>query len=201
LKVTDALIAIFTGLLALFTARLWTATAKLWRTSQEHAGHAENLIEVTKRLQRAFIAVEPGGIRPYGGDDDRIACDIRITNAGNMPASHVAWAIEREYSRDGYRKEFLIIKKSAGDIVIAPKSSATKGGDPTNKKDFDEYRVNAERDRAWLYVWGKVTYHDGFQPGRYIRFCHRYNLRGECGYAISVKRARYHEWGNHTDEA
>ena len=56
-------------------------------------------------------------------------------------------------------------------------------------------------DKAWLYVWGKVTYHDGFNRGRFIAFCHRYNLYGATEYGIPARNGRYHEHGNRTDES
>jgi|SRR5581483_5241561 len=154
-----------------------------------------------RRTQRAFIAVEPGGIRPFEGNDRRIACDIIITNAGNLPARHVSWLIRRKFSTDAFESDFPINDRElVGDIVIAPRVPARKGGPPLDKDEFRQKRETAEEDRGWLYVWGIIQYHDGFVPNRQIRFCHRYNLRGESGMAITADKARYHEHGNSTEE-
>ena len=198
-----------TCFLGLATAGLATVAFFQMRDARRAIGAAEDSAKAAKvsvdaemAMQRAFIAVEPGGIRPYGLPDNRIACDILITNAGNLPARNVKWLIERKYSDDPAEKDFpKELAKLAGDIVIAPKGSARKGGNPTDTVTFDKHRTAAQPDRAWLYVWGRVAYHDGFASGRYIDFCHRYNLRGEVGYLIDIEKARYHEWGNHTDEA
>jgi hypothetical protein len=154
-------------------------------------------------VQRAFISVEPGGIRPFKGDDDRIACDIIIRNAGNLPARKVAWFIDKKYSENPAEKDFpiaAITNQMLGDIVLAPKGKIRKGSIPSDKQTFDTYRNNAQPDRAWLFVWGRVSYHDGFRAGRHTDFCHRYNLRGARGFAIKRKNGRYHEYGNRTDE-
>jgi hypothetical protein len=159
--------------------------------------------EATARIfQRAYIAVEPGGTREFEGADDRIACDIFIVNAGNLPASRVRWAIYKGYSRKAALKKFPIRNKDLIEhgIVLAPKARAQKGTRPTRKKRFDTFRIYAEPDKAWLYVWGRISYHDGFRGRRRIDFCHRYNLRGASGYAIPKENGRHHEHGNRTDE-
>ena len=46
-----------------------------------------------------------------------------------------------------------------------------------------------------------VRYHDGFQAGRFTKFCHRYNwiVRVQDGFEIDRKFSRYHEHGNDAD--
>ncbi len=61
------------------------------------------------------------------------------------------------------------------------------------------------KDDLFFYVWGVVYYHDGFVDGRHTRFCHRYNWKsfGETprgGFTADTTEARYHEYGNGTDE-
>jgi hypothetical protein len=185
-----AITAIATGFIAWFTYTLQQATVSLSdRQSNE-----------TKMLQRAFISVEPGGIRPFGGGDDRIACDVLISNAGNLAARNLGWVIEKKYSADMAEKDFPIPSKLVGDIVIAPRGAIRKGSEPTTCAEFDKVRLSAKPDRGWLYVWGRVGYHDGFRADRYIDFCHRYNLRGSAGYSVPKENGRYHEYGNRTDE-
>jgi hypothetical protein len=55
-------------------------------------------------------------------------------------------------------------------------------------------------DNGYIYVWGSVHYHDGFQPGRYTDFCHRYNRRRliwQNG-VVKIRRryGRHHHHGN-----
>jgi hypothetical protein len=159
-------------------------------------------ISDTKILQRAYLSVVPGGIRPFAGmNEDRIACDIIICNAGNLPARKVSWFIDKKYSEDAYEADFQLGESSlVGDIVIAPRGEVRKGASPTNKKVFAERVGTAQPYRAWLYVWGRVAYHDGFRGGRFIDFCHRYNLHGASAFEIPAVNGRHHESGNKTDE-
>jgi hypothetical protein len=191
---TDHLDVVATIVTAIATAYIAKFTITLAKVGNRQ-------IADTRILERAFISVEPGGTRPYAGEDDRVACDIIINNAGNLVAKNVSWIIEREYSREWKRTNFPFDKtKLVGDIVIAAKGKIRKGALPTNREAFDAAK-DAPRDRAWLYVWGRVAYHDGFRAGRYIDFCHRYSLRGADGYKILEENGRYHEYGNQTDES
>jgi hypothetical protein len=157
--------------------------------------------KATKAMQRAYIAVEPGGIREFDSKDGRIACDVIIINAGNMPARDVRWSLYKCYSKRSKRENFRHCDARAmvkNGIVLAPKGHARKGSKPTRKAPFDTARKGAKPDEAWLYVWGRIIYHDGFVGGRAIDFCHRYNLLGSVGYQIPAENGRHHEWGNRT---
>jgi hypothetical protein len=55
-----------------------------------------------------------------------------------------------------------------------------------------------------VYVWGKVTYDDGFGNLRFTKFCHRYPVEGATGdtargISIAADHGRYHEHGNDAD--
>jgi hypothetical protein len=116
-----------------------------------------------------------------------------------LPARNVAWFLDKKYSESPTEEDFKYCLVT-GDIIIAPKMQARKGTKPTFRTIFKEKRDSALPDRGWLYVFGHITYHDGFRDGRYIYFCHRYNLRGARGFKISQKNGRYHEKANRTDE-
>jgi hypothetical protein len=191
-QTTSQPVAMFTLVLAGSTIGLWVATG-IGIISQSRQ---------TRIIERAFISVEPAGISPFSGDDDRIACDVFIHNAGNLPATNMSWDIRIKYSKKPRESSFDWDKlQKFGKIVLAPKGRFKKGADPTTITDFNSYRNGAEKDKAWLYIWGHIHYHDGFQDGRWIRFCHRYNLRGADGYTIPEEKGRYHENGNRTDES
>jgi hypothetical protein len=59
-----------------------------------------------------------------------------------------------------------------------------------------------KRDNAmFTYVWGEVTYTDGFGIERFTKFCHRYNHQAivshrEGGAWVPPEDARYHDYGN-----
>ncbi len=55
--------------------------------------------------------------------------------------------------------------------------------------------------RGFIYVWGKVTYEDGFGEPRWLTFCHRYNCaspKTNDG-GIDGKYARHHHYYNDGD--
>ena len=79
-------------------------------------------------------------------------------------------------------------------------------------KCIDGHYYLAKRSRCWegepsnefIYVWGRVTYLDGFGKRRFTNFCHRYNTGArkfaEGGrYFIPEEDARYHDYGNGAD--
>jgi hypothetical protein len=198
IKATDRYLVIFTLWLALATIVLAVSTIGLWIVS---VGAGNRQSRETQILQRAYISVEPGGIRPYQGEgENRIACDVVIVNAGNLPARNIKWLIKRKYSYSAIDADFKVDPdKLDGDIVLAPKAHARKGAPATSRQELNEKQRGAEPDKAWLYIWGRVSYHDGFRADRWIEFCHRYNLRGG-GHVIDAENGRYHEKGNRTDE-
>ena len=67
-------------------------------------------------------------------------------------------------------------------------------------KPFSVGTVGDLQER-WLYVWGEVTYTDGFNKPRSTKFCHRYNNQniepdGKGRLWVPPEDARYHDHGN-----
>ena len=185
----------FTGVVAFATLGLIAATGVL-------GYFAFQQMRDTRILQRANLAVEPGGVHSFKDGTDRLSCEIVIRNAGNLVASEVSWFIDRVISDEDGRTNFAI-GQTGGHLILAPKIEAIKGSRFLDRDNILTHRPSGPRGRAtWLYVWGRVDYHDGFRGGRFIEFCHRYHLAvanpgsGE----IDAKAGRYHRDGNHTDE-
>ena len=90
-----------------------------------------------------------------------------------------------------------------GNIVLAPGVTITKSvTEPPTQDEFGSHRdaVNPKTSAEWLYVFGRVEYFDGFKE-RWMEFCFRYSLAAAGGgFNISAENARYHEYGNATDE-
>jgi hypothetical protein len=192
MKAGDAAVAYFTFCLVVVGA------FQAWGQSKE-----------TRILQRAYLSVEPGGIAPYASPDTlddpdyRLVGHIRIRNAGHLPARKVTYHFNTAFSTDpnwteerlsriderGTEGEAEGAVGPVGNNVIPPGSTMNQGG-PT--------RLLGEK--GWVYVWGIVTYNDGFVDGRIIRFCHRYNLKrfqpGKDGKRrIKPKYGRHYERG------
>ena len=88
-KITDALLALFTGLLSVYTARLYYATKGVW-------GATENLVlgaeDTTRRQLRAYVHMEAAAITnvKVGGQPK---AKITIRNSGKTPAHNmVQWS-------------------------------------------------------------------------------------------------------------
>jgi len=198
----DWLLVFFTGILALFTIVLAIATRRLWKDG--------------RILRRAYIAVEPAGVHAMWNGNDLIG-HVGIKNAGHLPARNVSWFVGIKPSRNGEEPDDSFLSPQApiaGNIVIAPGTTATLGSAPGAEAQmlykFCGFKSGVGREKeqpTFLYVWGVVKYHDGFKKGRTTRFCHRYNWinRGrkrEPGSesesrSIDAVWARYHEHGNY----
>lgn len=158
----------------------------------------------TRIIQRAYLNVEPRGIELYTSDDSTLSCDVVFLNAGNLPASKVNWYMCRRFSRNPKANKFPVpdIKDlPPGENLIPPRAQIRKGAPNIKWRAFQKFRSGSrEKDDCWLYVWGRVRYNDGFQDGRWVDFCHRYNLRGTTKSSIDREDGRQHEYGNQTDE-
>jgi hypothetical protein len=193
-------VAFYTSLLALFTLILGASTVLLWwETRQIRSSAAED----TRTLQRAYVSVEPLGTR-LRIDGASVMGHVAIHNAGNLPASDLNWFINIKWSFDD-REEDFPLSRGKGSVVITPGSKATRGsGSIVGLQDMlDASGASLQPDLTlqapvYIYVWGIVTYHDGFTAGRVTKFCHRYNwaMRGGTGYSVDTEHARLHEFGN-----
>ncbi len=195
---------ILTGVLAVATIGLLIAAAYgIFQTSRE-----------TKIVQRAYLAVDPLGVDPFGPTDPEISnsgpsvANIAVRNVGNLPARNVSWFINVRLDKDWKSKRFPINnRKRYGDNVVAPGISMARS---QNKKfSREEYRA-FKANILQLYVWGEVLYDDGFGVQRFTKFCHRYNLRSMKNVPVTISHleplppllaegARYHRYGNDAD--
>lgn len=183
-------VACFTFFLFLSTAGLWIVTRRMGNRQSEEV----------RILQRAYVSVEPGGIKPYVSGSEKLSCDILIRNAGNLPAHDIAWYIRWKFSVDPEDTDFCISEKFDGRITLAPKTIMRKGSPFIPRADFLNFRDAGTDRKCWFYVWGHVKYLDGFSKERFTDFCHRYNLLGEKELTIPPENGRFHEHGNRTDE-
>lgn len=207
----EEIIAIGTAIIAVYTAVL--------------AGIGRNQSKETRILQRAYVSVEPDGIHAHhqGWGDGRIGqkgplrslAHVTIKNSGRLPARKIAWTIEHKFSDERYLDDFpFSTLKPIGEGTLPPSSKMRQGGHIINGGDGDEeLRIKPER---FLYVWGIVTYEDGFTTSRSTKFCHRYNcgnvetVHGKkqadaggkgpiIGLIVLEQFARIHRYGNDAD--
>jgi hypothetical protein len=163
----------------------------------------------TKILQRAYISIEPLGIKPWRSPATGLPCNVvghvKCRNVGRLPA--------RNFRLSSIKMKWVpadqIEDEDPPDVEVEPyeqaipiQASVAVGSESLAPEDLPQV---ADR-KGYLLVWGKATYRDGFDttPGRSIKFCHRYPCV-DCtgsekeGYTIDIANVRYHNHGNEQD--
>ena len=191
-----AISAIATIFIAGFTYTLQQSTEEIGKRQ----------IDETKILQRAYITTKPLGISPFisekGVVPDKIVGHVAFVNVGRLPARKVS--VERACmawkDTDNLPEADLpvITPIRPMTIVLPPGTEMRHGTNPLPASDLER-----GPNPGYLYVWGELTYTDGFDTPRHIRFCHRYPClphrnSGE-GKSVSRLHARYHQNGNDAD--
>jgi hypothetical protein len=105
LKITDVVIAIFTGALAIYTARLWKSTEKLWDASERQAQLTRDLFNAEQRpwLKMQVRAGDPS----FNEGILTIRFGVVVENIGKLPALDVANGLGALHlGRDGFEEYF-----------------------------------------------------------------------------------------------
>ena len=130
------------------------------------AGNNQTIVSA-ERQDRAYLAVEPGGVNRT--KSDRAVGDIVIRNIGRIPANNVKTFVRiksiksKNVGKLGWPKEGV-----ESDRTIQP------GGEMRRSSTGTTAIKNIDDPKAYVYVWGVIEYEDGFGNPRYTRFCHRY---------------------------
>lgn len=150
-------------------------------------------------LHRAYVIVLPKGIAPFISENGMLSCDVVFYNSGNLPAVAVRWFIDRKFSTNAYLNDFPINDMSGNNIIPA-RAGMRKGAKAIRSAELDSFKRDGGAKDRWLYVWGRVSYGDGFFRNRQTDFCFRYNLAGIKDEKIAAEAVRQHEYGNRIDE-
>jgi hypothetical protein len=149
-------------------------TARAAEAAEASASVADEALRTT---QRAYIAVKPVGIGPFSkswipGSAVELVGRVRIYNVGTLPARNVRWSIKITCERSeewGPPKAVNFI----GDNVV-PRGIEME--EASNKISSGEViQLKNAASGGYCYVWGSVSYRDGFNQQRFTDFCHRYN--------------------------
>jgi hypothetical protein len=144
-------------------------------------------------LQRAYLNVKFGGVQNNSAGD--LVGHVTLQNVGHLPARRLYWLVKLNKGGDDWRPPKIKSKELKGESVIpvgAEWPQGSKGLPPTQ----------GDESGLYLYVWGRVTYKDGFRlRRRRTDFCHRYpwQMRTELSdgvIKIGTEYARYHDYGN-----
>jgi hypothetical protein len=157
---------------------------------------AYNQQAATRVLERAYLSVQPLGIRQ--GEDGGWFATIGTHNAGRLPARDVWWSINiKRFSKHDHWQDFPLIEEKRRGPVITPGAVVRRA----SKRFSADDRYKTER---FMHVWGEVAYSDGFGHGRNTKYCHRYNSAairpiGDGGLHVQPEDGRYHDYGNDAD--
>jgi hypothetical protein len=189
----ERVLAVWAVILGIATFLLLLAT----RTLLKDASNARARQERDSRLlQRAYLSVQPDGVRRLFRPPETAQASISIVNAGNLPARNIGWVINQAFSNDDGLKDFPVSKaKAEGAHVVVPRSQMIQSGPPfpAGLGTF----ATPESSSQYLYVWGAVFYNDGFGDNRTTRFCHRYNGISYNGSSdVIAEHGRLHSHGN-----
>jgi hypothetical protein len=175
-------VSFYTAVLALSTIALWIVT---WQGIRRQS-------KDTRILQRAYVSVEPGGLTEHRDRDDRLHTTVIFRNVGHLPARNVRWYGTFGTPSEIVNNTFPTKEPFEGQIVLPPGTTST----------HHVGIVFIDRLQNNLFVWGIVTYDDGFGKQRFTRFCHVYftkNIIKRLGEMLPAENARLHEYGNDAD--
>jgi hypothetical protein len=148
----------------------------------------------TKILQRAYITVKRRGIALT--DDGDVIGHIAFVNVGSLPARKFCAAVNIGWSDNGHLSEFEETPLGT-EVVLPAKTSFPSGTPPLPKMDVPHFYAK----EGFIFVWGKISYTDGFGKPRWLKFCHRYNCkspRNRKG-GIARRHGRHHHHHNEDD--
>jgi hypothetical protein len=170
-------LAALTGVLSVSTIGLWIVT---WRGVRSQSRD-------TEILERAYLSVEPGGLSPHHDRGDRVVSRVIFHNVGHLPARNVRWYGTGRTSGE----DFELAEPFPGKLVLPPGAITTQRVATTFVKEIGNH----------FFVWGIVTYEDGFGNSRFTRFCHIYITKAYIGvdapaFTIPGELAELHEHGN-----
>jgi hypothetical protein len=176
--------ATYTWWLTICTALLGVATAILAALAILQFGDS-------RLNNRAYITVEPLGLSPWRGSANSFLGHVNVVNVGLLPARNLKWAFEIAMTNDGDRELFPEPIDLRGPQLVAGHSSMKRGSVPIERAAQD-----------YCFVWGVITYDDGYHNSRKTTFCHRYNCDRDDFRATRIVPegdARQHEFGNGAD--
>jgi len=185
-KLGEFSLAVFTLFLVIFTGLLWSATDRLVRGADENA----------RKQLRAYIGVEPRGVRRLLGQDILLG-HYALRNVGGIPAKKISMFAVTDYYLDGTQRSFRIGQLYETTTALIPKAEMTFGtatGVNIASLADDQGEDSASGVAGFIFVYGKVTYTDEFGTDGWTEFCHRYPCAMlEAETRIHRKYARYHE--------
>jgi hypothetical protein len=157
----------------------------------------------TKILQRAYLSVEPQGVKWLGLEKTFIG-HVVFKNVGKLPATEFVSVVMKIEVQNAEWATPILADDALPDIPagVIPIGAEVPQGSP--RIAFDEVNQAEVSGPMYLYVWGRAKFKDGFGGARYVNFCRRYpwakfTVLTPAPAVISKEFARYHHYGNNAD--
>lgn len=197
LKITDLLLAVFTGGLLIFTGLLWRSTDKLWASGDRSAIMQR---EIGEAQVRAYVSIKEARIR---FDTDEYAHPVVTflpTNSGQSPARNFIWNIDLQYVGDVVNRSVTFNRKwledTGTDIASAADATQTESAhipgmsvkllieDAHPERDFNLVRIKI--DFRYTDIFGRDWFDEAYFAGLMTKNPHRAqrNANGEAVYWI-----------------
>jgi hypothetical protein len=148
-------------------------------------------------LRRAYLDARFDGIRSNTAGE--LVGHVIFKNVGHLPARNLSWVVNLSTGGKDWKPTKIKWAHMTGDSVIPIGAEWPKGSAPLLHPQDDPRGL-------YLYVWGRVTYRDGFRRLRKRRldFCHRYpwetkQTPADAGIEIGSEHASYHDRGNYAN--
>jgi hypothetical protein len=158
LKITDSLLAIFTGGLLIFTGLLWRSTEKLWTASENQSAITRDALIGD---QRAWIvtSIEIDTVW-FSQNHVDVSARLKVTNVGKTPAvnAHIQMGIARlDELPDAVRKFSAKwnVRSETNGVLVAPGETFWRG---SGILLIEKSALKARKDDILIAVIGCVTY-------------------------------------------
>jgi hypothetical protein len=161
--------------------------------------YASERAHAARILHRARVSVLPKGVALFASASEMLACNVVFYNGGNLPATKLRWFIDRKFSTDGHLDDFPVERLLVGGSIVPARMEVLKGAKAIASAELDAFKAGGGAKDRWLYVWGRISYEDGFGHDRRTDFCFRYNLAGIKDAKIPADAVRQHEYGNRVE--
>ncbi len=125
-------------------------------------------------LQRAYLNVKFEGIE--NNSAGQLIGHVTFQNVGHLPARKLHWLVKLDRGGNDWRPQKIKNKELARESVIPVGAEWPQGSNAIGDGDGP----NLDETGLYLYVWGRVTYKDGFRwRKRYADFLPPLPLREE----------------------
>jgi hypothetical protein len=185
LKITDALLAAFTGLLVLYTARLWRSTERLWTEVKSQRDDSRIAFMGSQRprlIVRSVVLESPissdGETLGFFVQDVAVKGIAQIVNAGATPAKIIQSHCSVMWTREELPMRPVYAGAAANDFVrhkhLEPGRSRAVRFSSEEVLGEEAKAIAASAEVYRLYVMGFVDYEDDIGTVRRTAFCRMY---------------------------